>query len=124
MTAPHAIRKPRAREVDIQESCRQLYQAVGCRVYWLSQFRKANQSPGLPDLWVAAPNARAAWWHEVKTPTGKRSEPQERFARECRAADVGYLVGGLEVAQQHLVTVGLARYDGPQLLLTPKRLVL
>ena len=92
----------------IQEQCRALYRAAGCTVYWLSQYRRSNQTPGLPDLWVMAPHIGTAWWHEVKTGRGKRTAPQLRFAEECHASGIGYTVGGIDDAREQLVAVGLA----------------
>jgi hypothetical protein len=51
------------------------------KVYWMSQARKTQQTPGVPDLWIAFPTF-GMWW-EVKAVDGRLSPFQEDFRDEC-----------------------------------------
>jgi hypothetical protein len=68
----------------------------------------------LPDLWVVhlasgwSRQGKLAFWHEVKTPTGKLSEDQRQFQRECKSAHIGYVVGGVKAAEEQLLAFGIA----------------
>jgi hypothetical protein len=101
-------------EKEIQREVVNTYTALGCKVYNLSQARATKQTPGLPDLWVVclrsgwSRQGKVAWWHETKTPTGKQSEDQREFQRECKACHVVYVLGGILAAEEQLITFGIA----------------
>jgi hypothetical protein len=109
-------------EYEIQESIRSLLRLVGFQVYWLSQSRRTNQEPGLPDLLVMHPGLGIEATIEVKAPTGKVSPPQAEFAELRRLCRRVHLVGGMEVVESYLCLEGLARREATgQLVLTPRR---
>lgn len=91
----------------VQHSLVQLYHAVGCRTFNLSQPRATMQARGLPDLYVLCPRKRAAWWHEVKGPGGKARPEQVTFAELCAASGVGHVLGGVAEAKAHLRGIGV-----------------
>ena len=95
-------------EKEIQRSVRKLYIAHGCRVFWLSQARETGQTAGLGDLFVFYPKGGKpqAWWHEVKTPTGKLSPAQEDFRILCNTCLVGHVYGGIPAAEAKLRAIG------------------
>lgn len=101
-------------EKEIQREVVKTYAGFGCKVYNLSQPRATKQTPGLPDLWVVCLSSgwsrqgKIAWWHETKTPTGKQSEAQREFQRECKSCRVGFVVGGVKAAEEQLITFGIA----------------
>jgi hypothetical protein len=109
-------------EYEIQERIRGLLRAVGFKVWWLSQYRRANQTPGLPDLLVMHPGLGIEATIEVKAPTGKLSVPQAEFAELRRRCGRVHLVGGLDVVEEYLCLQGLARREASgQLVLTPSQ---
>lgn len=98
-----ARRKLVPTEKQVQSAVRRLYELHGCSVYDLSQPRATMQTEGVPDLYVVDPQARAAWWHEVKRPGGKQSVGQRAFQAQCATVGVTYLLGGVDVARDHLL---------------------
>jgi hypothetical protein len=98
---------PRVPEKDVQAAVVKLYKAMGCEVYVLSQPRASMQTPGLPDLWVFAPRAGRAFWHESKAADGKPSAAQVVFENRCGSCGVGHVIGGIDAAKQHLRAIGL-----------------
>ena len=105
----------------IQDKIVRLYRMVGCRVWNLSQARASRQTPGLPDLIVKHPVLGKAWTHEVKGPKGKLRKGQEEWAEVAAACGETHLVGGITVAESHLLSLGLVAYQNGQMILTPKR---
>ena len=93
----------------IQTDVVKLYRAHGCVVFSLSQPRATKQTPGIADLYVFCPSAAAAWWHEVKTPTGKQSPAQVVFQQFCESCHVGYVLGGVLSAAAKLDAIGATR---------------
>jgi hypothetical protein len=110
-------------EYQIQEGIRSLLRLAGFKVYWLSQYRRANQEPGLPDLLVMHIRLGIEATIECKTPNGKLTGPQAEFAAGRQRCGRMHLIGGLEVVQAWLVEQGLAEHDRltGQFTLTPKR---
>jgi hypothetical protein len=84
-----------------------LYRTVGCKVYNLSQYRRANQTPGLPDLLVKHGGRRLSWTHELKAKKGRVSAAQQEFLELCALCGDNHLVGGYDVAVAFLVDRGL-----------------
>jgi hypothetical protein len=95
-------------EKSIQRDVRKLYIAHGCTVYWLSQARETGQTAGLGDLLVFYPKGDKpqAWWHEVKSATGKLSPAQEDFRILCNTCQVGHVYGGIPAAEAKLLAIG------------------
>lgn len=110
---------PRISEKVIYEACAELYRLAGCRVKRFSQARAARQTPGIPDLKLFAMRVRKAWWHEVKTPTGRQSLDQVVFQQEAEACGEVYVLGGIEAARAQLIAVGLARMERGRFVLVP-----
>ena len=69
-------------EAEEQRRIRRTAIEHGAKVYWLSQARKTQQTPGIPDLWIAFPTF-GLWW-EVKAVDGRLSPFQEDFRDECQ----------------------------------------
>lgn len=92
-------------ELDYQRAIVDLYKRTGCVVYQMSQRRRLKHSAppkGIPDLWVFCPVRHVAWWHEVKTATGKLRPEQEQFRVFCEVTQQKWLGGGMEVAEAWL----------------------
>ena len=70
-------------EAEEQRRIRRTAIEGGAKVYWLSQARKTQQTPGIPDLWIAF--ATFGLWFETKAVGGKLSAFQEQFRDECRS---------------------------------------
>lgn len=116
-----ALTRPPMSEKRLQAAIERTYQLAGVRVYHLSQPRNTMQSAGIPDCLCFVPALSRRWWHEVKTPTGRQSEAQRAFHAACEACGDTCLVGGMDVAEAHLIAIGLARRDGAAFVLTPQR---
>ncbi len=84
-----------------------LYRVLGCKVYSLSQYRRANQTPGLPDLLVKHKARRLSFTHELKTKAGRMSEPQREFQALCEACGDHHVVGGYDSGVAFLKAHGL-----------------
>jgi len=93
-------------EKQIQATIVRLYREFGCKVYILSQARASKQTPGLPDLLIFY--RVVAWWHEVKTPTGKQSADQRDFMANCKNTGVYYVLGGVRAAEDWLIELAIA----------------
>lgn len=90
-----------------QSRIAKLYRSVGCKVYDLSQYRRSNQTPGLPDLLVKHGPRKLSWTHEVKTREGRVSEPQREFAALCEACGDKHVIGGYDAAVTFLRAEGI-----------------
>lgn len=97
-------------EKDIQREVVKLYRAHRCVVYELSQKRASKQTPGIADLYVMYPEMSGegplAFWHEVKTPTGRLRPDQNVFGEHCQQCGVFYVVGGVAAAEIQLKRIG------------------
>lgn len=100
-------------EREIQRDVVKLYRAHGCVVYEFSQKRASKQTPGIGDLYVFNPELHAygpaAWWHEVKTATGRLRPDQNVFGELCQQCGVWYVVGGVAAAEAQLARLGMKR---------------
>ena len=142
------VKGTRQREVDLERAIIHVYTLAGCVVYRLSQgFRPdaggTRQTPGLPDLRIFALSVKAYWEHEVKTREGlleherwveaskprtpsnfkrwRRAQGQKLYRENAVKVGLISLIGGMDVAEAHLLYVGLARCDDAgQFILTPK----
>lgn len=94
-------------EKAVQRAVVALYRSMGCEVYSLSQPRASMQAAGLPDLWVFAPRVGRAFWHEVKSVTGKPSPDQVRFEDLCGSTGVHHVMGGVAEAKRMLIILGV-----------------
>ena len=105
----------------IQDKIVRLYRAAGCRVWNLSQARATRQTPGLPDLSIKHGVLGKAWTHEVKGAKGRLSQGQKEWAELAGLCGETHLIGGIDVAEAHLASLGLITYKDGQMILTPKR---
>lgn len=112
-------RKIGPREKQIYEAGVRTLRAAGFVVYRLSQARRTNQSPGIPDAYAMHPQRGLALWWEAKRPGGTQSPPQRQFEAECRACGLPYLLGGTDVIWTHLYRLGLADETAAGPMLTP-----
>jgi hypothetical protein len=74
------------------------FQKAGCVVYKLSQPRATMQTEGVPDLYIAWPRRRAAWWFEVKRPGAQLRPAQQRFRERVLACGERHNFGALPEA--------------------------
>lgn len=84
-----------------------LYRTLGCKVYSLSQYRRANQTPGLPDLLVKHRGRRLSWTHECKVKSGRLSDAQREFIELCQLCGDLHIVGGYDTAVAFLTERGI-----------------
>ena len=107
----HRKNRLRARDVvnesQVQSAVKRLYRSMGCKIYDTSQRRRADITPGIPDLIVFHPGKGLQWFHEVKVEGGRQSPAQKRFERDCIAAKSDYILGGVAAAKDHLWVVGV-----------------
>lgn len=95
------------RERDEQARTVTLYKSLGAKVWQTSQYRRANVSPGLPDLFVKFPARRLSFSHELKGKDGRVSLEQQEFADLCYACGDKHLVGGYDAAVTFLRAMGV-----------------
>lgn len=119
-------------EAAIQRDVKAAYEAVGCFVANFSQGYRpggrhhgsTRQTEGVPDLYVFPPLRGAdvaaltvghvavrlqPWWHETKRPGAKQRLGQIEWGHRCRDRGVGYVLGGVAEAVEHLKRIGLVR---------------
>ena len=101
--------RPAATERAIQAQIKTIMRLAGVWVYSTSQYRPSHVSEGIPDLYLICEHG--ASWMEVKRPGGKLSAAQETFQARCRAANVGYTVGGIDEAWALLHSWSRARLN-------------
>jgi hypothetical protein len=94
------------RESHEQARAAKLYRTLGFKVYSLSQYRRANQTPGLPDLLCKHGPRHFSFTHELKTREGRVSKEQEEFRRLCEACGDMHVVGGYEAGVAFLQAHG------------------
>jgi hypothetical protein len=63
----------------------------------------------LPEERVTLEKRRVTWWHEVKAPNGAQRTDQHTFQVLAVACGETYLLGGLDVAEDHCQQLGLLR---------------
>ena len=114
---PLAARSEKAIQADAEQLCRM----AGCTVFHMSQARATKQTAGIADAFVTAPTVGTACWYECKKPGGVQSPAQREFQSACERSGVTYVLGGIDAMEAWLIQIGLARRDGGQLVLTPKR---
>jgi hypothetical protein len=93
-------------EREEQAAIVRLLRTIGATVYVLGTVRRQGdyqgtmQTPGVPDLYAflpARPIGRPRQlWIEVKTKTGRRSNPQRLFAELAEVGLVDYVCGPLD----------------------------
>jgi hypothetical protein len=88
-----SVRTLRRSEKDEQRAVYQLLVRCECAVYWLSQARETQQTPGVPDL-IAFHALRGFAFIECKVPNGRMSSAQREFQHHCGDAGITYIVGG------------------------------
>ena len=88
-------------EKDEQRCVYHLLVKCGCAVYWMSQARETQQTPGVPDLMVFHP-LRGFAFVEVKAEHGRLSRAQREFQHLCGEAGIEYIVGGVEEVRDWL----------------------
>jgi len=94
-------------EKEVQLRIKTLYVSVGVHVYDTSQAFRAQITPGVPDLILF--HGSHHWYHEVKKERGLVTDDQALFGMRCRNSGVPYLLGGLEVAEDHLRAIGIIK---------------
>ncbi len=99
-----------ARETEVQSAVRSIYEALGCIVYTLADYRTGYKrvSRGVPDLLVFCERKRLAFFQEVKTDDGKQSPEQREFQRRCQRTRMEYVLGGVQAAYDTASRLGLA----------------
>lgn len=95
------------REVEIQRSVMRFYASFGCEVARFNEARRTRSTPGWPDLYIFCPSKRTTWMHECKAMWGVQSEAQGTIQRWAESCGLIYVLGGVQAAQDHLVTLGL-----------------
>src|SRR5882757_1671638 len=96
-----------ARESLVQQAVIRFYQSFAIQVIRFSEGRRTKVTPGWPDLACFCPQKRAFWLHEVKRDGGKQSIEQSTLQQLAESCDVPYIIGGVQAAQDHLVTLWL-----------------
>ena len=89
-------------EKSVQRDVKRLYHNVGGRVYDTSQPFRAFITPGVPDLVVYMPRVETMFFHEVKTPMGKLTDPQKGFIEIAESCGQRVIVGGVPAALEIL----------------------
>lgn len=70
---------PRESEKDVQRKCYELCVRCNCAVYWMSQARETQQTPGVPDLLVGFTHR----WIITLSTTDSASSPRLRVKSRC-----------------------------------------
>jgi len=96
-------------EKETQAAVKKLYRDAGAIVYDTSQPRRAQITPGVPDLIVFLTwrGKGYMFFHEVKTSAGRQSSAQKGFQDSCDRAGETYLLGGVPEGIDHLRTLGV-----------------
>jgi hypothetical protein len=89
-----------------QARCVKLLRTIGFTVWDLSQYRRANQTPGLPDLMAKHEGRGFAFTFEVKGQEGRLSKHQETFARLAARCGERHLIGGYDTLMTYLTREG------------------
>ncbi|MFN7341536.1 MAG: hypothetical protein ACK5VI_10715 [Opitutia bacterium] len=100
-------------EKNEQTEITKLLRLIGAKVYWLSQARHTQQTPGVPDLFafVKVGGEIVPLWIEAKRNHRKAAERPEQivFRLLCKLAGAEHIVGTLEDVQCWLSHKGLIR---------------
>lgn len=94
-------------EKSVQHAVKQLYCQCNCVYYDTSQPFRAKITPGMPDLLVFHAQKQEMWFHEVKPLGGRQSKEQSGFEHLCELTHQTYLLGGVDVAIEHLKSLGV-----------------
>lgn len=95
------------RESELQHAVMRFYETLGCQVVRFSEGRRTRITPGWPDLAVFCPAKRTMWYHEVKGVRGLQSPAQSSVQQLAESCGIAYLLGGVEVASEHLTRIGV-----------------
>lgn len=96
----------RGGEAALQAHIVKLLEHLGFKVWRTSQYRRANVTAGLPDLYALHPQTGGVWI-EVKAPDGVLSPAQLDFQAACRKCDVWHVAGGEAEVESFLRGRGL-----------------
>lgn len=89
-----------------QARCVKLLRTIGFTVWDLSQYRRANQTPGLPDLMAKHEGRGFAFTLECKGQEGRVSPAQKEYARLAERCGERHLIGGYETLMTYLTHEG------------------
>lgn len=95
-------------ENDVQRAVMAFYRNFDIEIARFSEGRRSRVQRGWPDLALFCLRKRAFWVHETKrTRGGIQSAAQHVIEEWCQQCDITYLLGGVQVAHDHLVKIGV-----------------
>lgn len=97
-------------ENDVQRAVMAFYRTFDIEIACFSERRtgRTRVTAGWPDLALGCPRKRAFWVHETKRERGGRQSIQQSHMQQwLEACGVFYLIGGVQVAHDHLVKIGV-----------------
>lgn len=97
-------------ENDVQRAVMAFYRSFDIEIARFSERRtgRTRVTAGWPDLVLGCVRKRAFWVHETKRERGGRQSIEQGHMQQwLEACGVPYLIGGVQAAQDHLVTLGL-----------------